>query len=168
MSEERHVELYDRGHPKRDWVVAECVWRHPTMRSGTKFQPRSVAPYELRAITGQRATLQGEDGMLISNIPLAELIRVPARVVEDSTDCERRPLCEKPPAPLPGPKRKFGATLPGAMVLHRPAADRKELIVKVVQSLRESKAMVLAPNAGAWSSTRVRWSPGQVPVETVS
>ena len=106
--------------------------------------------------------------MLISNIPLAELIRVPARVVEDSTDFERRPLCEKPPAPLPGPKRKFGATLPGAMVLHRPAADRKELIVKVVQSLRESKAMVLAPNAGAWSSTRVRWSPGQVPVETVS
>ena len=62
MTEERRAELYDRGHLKRDWVIGERVWRHPTMRSGTKFQPRSVGPYELRAITGQRATLESEDG----------------------------------------------------------------------------------------------------------
>ena len=77
-----------------------------------------------------RATLASEDGTLISNIPLAELIRVPARVFDDSTDFERRSLGEivggKPPAPLPGPKGKFGATLPGAMVLYRPSANKKD------------------------------------------
>ena len=52
MTEERRAELYDRGHLKRDWTIGERVWRHPTLRSGTKFQPRSVGPYELRAITG--------------------------------------------------------------------------------------------------------------------
>ena len=163
MTEERRAELYDRGHLKRDCTIGERVWRHPTMRSGTKFQPRSVGPYELRAITGQRATLESEDGTLISNIPLAELIRVPARVFDDSTDFERRSLGDivggKPPAPLPGPKGKFGATLPGAMVLYRPSSNRKELIVgRVTQNLRESKAMVIVPYAGVWSSTRVRWS----------
>ena len=173
MTEERRAELYDRGHLKRDWTIGEQVWRHPTMRSGTKFQPRSVGPYELRAITGQRATLESEDGTLISNIPLAELIRVPARVFDDSTDFERRSLGEivggKPPAPLPGPKGKFGATLPGAMALYRPSVNKKELIVgRVTQNLRESKAMVVVPYAGVWSSTRVRWSPGSLPAETVS
>ena len=173
MTEERRAELYDRGHLKRDWTIGERAWRHPTMRSGTKFQPRSVGPYELRAITGQRATLESEDGTLISNIPLAELIRVPARVFDDSTDFERRSLGEivggKPPAPLPGPKGKFGATLPGAMLLYRPSANKKELIVgRVTQNLRESKAMVVVPYAGLWSSTRVRWSPGSLPAETVS
>ena len=77
----------------------------------------------------------------------------------------------KPPAPLPGPKGKFGATLPGAMVLYRPSANKKELIVgRVTQNLRESKAMVVVvvPHAGVWSSTRVRWSPGSLPAETVS
>ena len=75
----------------------------------------------------------------------------------------------KPPAPLPGPKGKFGATLPGAMVLYRPSANKKELIVgRITQNLRESEAMVVVPYAGVWSSTRVRWSPGSLPAETVS
>ncbi|CAE7883936.1 unnamed protein product [Symbiodinium microadriaticum] len=157
MTEERRAELYDRGHLKRDCTIGERVWRHPTMRSGTKFQPRSVGPYELRAITGQRATLESEDGTLISNIPLAELIRVPARVFDDSTDFERRSLGDivggKPPAPLPGPKGKFGATLPGAMVLYRPSSNRKELIVgRVTQNLRESKAMVIVPYTVSYKS----------------
>ena len=58
------------------------------MRLGGKFQPRSVGPYEFRAVQGQRAKLRGEDWTLISNIPLAELVCVPARVFVDNTDLD--------------------------------------------------------------------------------
>ena len=101
MTEEKRAELYD-------WVIGE---RHPTMRLGGKFQPCSVGPYELRAVQGQRATLRGEDGTLISNIPLAELARVPARVFVDDTDLERRSVGQivggQSPAPVSGPKGKL-------------------------------------------------------------
>ena len=52
-TEEKRAEVYDRGHLKQDWAVCGRARRHPTMRFGTKFQPKSVGPYELRAaITG--------------------------------------------------------------------------------------------------------------------
>ena len=73
------------------------------------------------------------------------------------------------PAPLPGPKGKFGAVIAGTLVLYRPDASKKELVVgKVLQNLRDSKAVVLQPYAGVWGSTRVRWSPARVNPETVS
>ena len=47
------------------------------------------------------------------------------------------------PAPLPGPKGKFGAMIAGALVLYRPDASKKELVVgKVLQNLRDSKACI--------------------------
>ncbi|OLQ04631.1 hypothetical protein AK812_SmicGene12294 [Symbiodinium microadriaticum] len=66
MTEERRAELYDRGHLKRDWVIGERVWRHPTMRqapdppsAGSHPPATKAPPPHLRACTEGEEAQQG-------------------------------------------------------------------------------------------------------------
>ena len=89
-TEEQRAELYDRGRPRQDWEVGEQVWRHPTLRPGSKFTARNVGPFRIRVMFGQRCTLERESGE-VTDVPLAESVRVPSRVFAEAADLER--LC---------------------------------------------------------------------------
>ena len=62
-----------------------------------------------------------------------------------------------------------GRRCPELWCFTAPLRTRRIIVGRVTQNLRESKAMVVVPcYVGVWSSTRVRWSPGSLPAETVS
>ena len=101
---------------------------------------------------------------------VAELIRVPARVFDDSTDFERRSLGGdrggQATGSAPWAERKVWSTVAWCDgPLYQQAADKKELVVgRVVHNIRESTAVTLQPYGGVWSATRVRWTLSSVPV----
>ena len=96
MTEQKRAELHNWRNLNRDWTVGVRVWRHPTMRSVTKFQ-RSVGPHELRAVNGRRVMLLSEDGTLVSSRvkhPAGGAGSCSCEVFEDSADFECRSLGE--------------------------------------------------------------------------
>ena len=101
---------------------------------------------------------------------VAELIRVPAQVFDDSTDFERRSLGGdrggQATGSAPWAERKVWSTVAWCDgPLYQQAADKKELVVgRVVHNIRESTAVTLQPYGGVWSATRVRWTLSSVPV----